>query len=152
MRSLICKKTINPALVFRANKKEICVFGDLFSHKKPKKLKPFFSLSDSLPRFSLNLFPHYCCCWERLLDAAAAAARLGTPHLPARGATRLGASSGAFPPLLLPFFAPPSPSDGISHGSAAAELVSRSSVTNARIGDRSIVPPSGGMRPRKRPR
>ena len=37
-----------------------------------------------------------------------------------------------------------------SHGRAAAELVNRSSTTNAKIGDRSMVPPNGGMIPLKR--
>ena len=77
---------------------------------------------------------------------AAAATRLGITHLllpPARGGTLRGVS------VFFPF---PSAVAGISQGSAAAELVSRSSVTNARIGLRSIVPPRGGMSPLNKPK
>ena len=144
----------------REQKTNFCCWDFFFSHKKNENIETFSlslslcgSLTASLASLSFSL--SHCCCEERLFDAAAAAMRLGTPHLlPARGGTRLGTS--ALPPLPSPLFAPPFPSSaavaGISHGSAAAELVSRSSVTNARIGDRSMVPPSGGMSPRKRPR
>jgi len=42
------------------------------------------------------------------------------------------------------------PSLGISAGSAAAALVKTLRVTKARMGERSMVPPMGGMMPRKR--
>ena len=42
------------------------------------------------------------------------------------------------------------PSFGISAGSAAAALVKTLRVTKARMGERSMVPPMGGMMPRKR--
>ena len=42
------------------------------------------------------------------------------------------------------------PSSFISHGSAAAVLVKTLSTVNARMGERSMVPPMGGMMPRNR--